>query len=157
MAEGDGEGVGGVGRFWGFVEVQEGLDHQGDLVFAAAAVGGDELLDLERLVEGDGEASLGGGEQGDGAGLADGDGGADVANDEVFYGDFIRAGVADYVGQRVMDANEALGDGRLRWGGDRPEVEGGVAIAFDADEAVAGYGQAGVYAEDGDWLGINLI
>ena len=49
VAEGDGEGVGGVGRRRGLVQVEERLDHEGDLVFAAAAVGGDELLDLDGL------------------------------------------------------------------------------------------------------------
>ncbi len=97
MAEGDGEGVGGVGRRRRLVQVEERLDHEGDLVFAAAAVRRDELLDLERLVEGDRQPGLGGGEQGGGTRLADGDGGAHVADDEVFDGDFVRAGVADDV------------------------------------------------------------
>ena len=38
MAEGDGECVGGVGRLRGLAEVEEGLDHHGDLVFAAASL-----------------------------------------------------------------------------------------------------------------------
>jgi len=97
VAEGDGECVGGVGRLRGLAEVEEGLDHHGDLVFAAASVGGHELLDLGRLVKGGGQASLCGREKGGSTRLADGDRGADMADDEVLNGDFVRAGVADDV------------------------------------------------------------
>ena len=156
MAEGDGEGVGGVGWFGGLVEVEKGLDHQRDLVLAAAAVGGDELLDLGGLVEGGREAGLRGGEEGGGAGFADGDGGANVADDEVLDGDFVWDGLADDVGEGFVDAEEALGDGGLGWRSDGAEVEGFVAVAVGADEALAGAGEAGVDAEDGDGAGRTI-
>jgi hypothetical protein len=148
MGEGDGEGVGGVGWVWGLAQAEEGLDHEGDLVLGAAAVGGDELLDFQGLVERDGEACVGSGEDGSGTGFADGDGGADVADDEVFDGDFGGMVHADDVGDGFVDAEEALGDGGGGGRGDGTEVDGGVAVALGEDEAVAGDGEAGVDAED---------
>src|SRR5207244_5634235 len=82
--------------------------------------------------------------------FADGDGGADVADDEVFDGHFIRAGITDDIRKGFVDAEKALGDGRLRGRGDGSEVDGFVAVAVYADEAVSGTGEGGGYVEDSD-------
>jgi hypothetical protein len=132
------------------LQVEERLDHHRDLVLTAAAVGGDELLYLGGLVEGDGQTCLSGGDERGGPGLADGDGGAHVADDEVLDGDFVGAGIANNVGERLMDTEEALGNGGLSWRRDSPEGEGFVAVAFGAEEAVASAGEGGIDAEDGD-------
>jgi hypothetical protein len=150
VAECDGECVGGVGRSWRLVQIEEGLDHHRDLVFATAAVGGDELLDLAGLVEGGRKAGLCSGEQGHGARFADSDGGAYVPDYEVLDGDLVGAGFSDDVGEGFVDAEEALGDGSLGGWRDGPEVEGFVAVAVGAKQAVAGAGEGGVDAEDGE-------
>ncbi len=72
VAEGDSEGVSGVGRVRGLVQAEKGLDHEGDLLLAAAAVRRDELLNLQRLVEEDRQAGLGGSENGRRASLPNG-------------------------------------------------------------------------------------
>ena len=50
---GDMKSVGRIGGRGGLIEVEERLDHERNLVFSAAAIRSDELLDLQRFVEGD--------------------------------------------------------------------------------------------------------
>ena len=109
MAEGDREGVGGVRWLRRRIEIKERLHHQLHLLLAAATVRGDELLDLERLIEGHRETGLGGREHGGGSRFTDGHGCPDVAENEVLDGDFIRAGVTDDGGNPVMDGEEPFG------------------------------------------------
>src|SRR5207237_8968749 len=82
--------------------------------------------------------------------LADGDDGGNVADDEVRDGDFIGAGVPDYIRDGFVDAKKALGDRRLGRRRDGAKVDGHVAVAVRATEAVAGAGEGGIDAEDGD-------
>ena len=150
MADGDGEGVCGVGGRWRLGEAEERLHHERDMLLGAAAVGGEELLDLGRLVEGHRQAGAGGGEGRCGARFADGDGGTSVSEDEVFDGDFLRLVLGDYVENSLVDAHEALGDGGLcRWA-NGAEGDGAVRRAVGDDDAVAGDGESGVDAEDRD-------
>ncbi len=48
MANRDGEGVGGVMRFWILRQVQEKSDHPLDLSLFSAAISDDRAFDLER-------------------------------------------------------------------------------------------------------------
>ncbi len=119
MAEGDGQRVGGVRGLRGFLEIEECLDHKGDLTLAAAAIRGDELLDFARLVEDGRKAGLRRGEERDRARFADGDGGADVADDEVFDRDFVGAGITNDVREGFVDGLRSgcrlRGRGRIRY------------------------------------------
>ncbi len=150
MAEGYGQGVGGVGWGWRLGEDEEGLHHEGDLFLGAASVGRYELLYFGRLVDGDREAGLRSGEDGYSARFPNSYGGAGVAEKEVFDGDFLWSVFADYVAYRLVDADQLLGVRSARRRRDRAEVETTVRGTADRDHTVAGAGQAGVDAEDGD-------
>ncbi len=52
--------------------------------------------------------------------------------------------------ERLVDAQQALGDGGLGGSCDGAEVERFVAVTVGAEEAVAGAGERGIDAEDGD-------
>ena len=55
MADGDGEGVGGIGRFGNLRQVKQAGDHELDLLFFGEAIADDAGLDFERRVLGDGQ------------------------------------------------------------------------------------------------------
>jgi len=113
VAERDGEGIGGVRGGCGFGHAEKGLYHHGDLLFGAAAEGGDEFLNLGWFVDTDGKAGLGSGENSHSARFADGDGRSRVAEDEVFDGDLLWAVLADDSGECFVDADEFFGVRRL--------------------------------------------
>ena len=69
VADGQRQGVGGVGRLGRRRQAQHAGDHQGDLLLVRAAVAGDGGLDLAGGVPGDRPVGLGGGERGDPGGL----------------------------------------------------------------------------------------
>ncbi len=82
VAEGDGQGVGGVGRGRDLGQAEQRLDHVADLLLGRAPRPGHRLLDLWRGVGGDLEAVLGGQQQHHPRGLADGHGRAHVGVEE---------------------------------------------------------------------------
>ncbi len=71
MADGDGEGIGGVGGLGDLIEIQKTGDHLLHLVFFGAAVSNNRGLDGERRVSGDFESGGSGGEHGDSADLTE--------------------------------------------------------------------------------------
>jgi len=153
VADGDGEGVGGVGRFRGAVEAKEACDHELDLLLGGEAVAGDRGLDGERGVLGDGEVAGGGGEHGDSADLAELEGGLGVGGEEdLFDGDAVGGVEGDEGGEFGVDLGEALRGLLLLAEADGAggEVEERRVAGFvvHLDHAVAGELGAAVDAED---------
>ena len=109
VADGEREGVGGVGRLGGRVEPQQPGDHGADLCLVGAAAAGDGGLDLAGGVQGDGDAAAGGAEHGDGAGLGGAHHGADVVLAEhPLHGDALGPVLVQPLLDALLDGDEAV-------------------------------------------------
>jgi hypothetical protein len=154
VGDADGEGVGGVvGR--GFLEFEEGADHEGDLGFVCGSAADDGLFDATWGVFGDWEAGFGWGDNGGGAGCAEGDGGAEVLDEDgAFDGAAVRVVVSDDGADGGGDGGEALG---LEEGGfvaDDAPCDGAVGATGAFEDGPAGVAEGWVDGEDprgGGW------
>ncbi len=153
VADGDGEGVGGVGGLGGFFEVEQTGDHELDLLLGGEAVADDGTLDGERGVLGDGEAAFGGGEHGDTADLAELERALGVGGEEDFFdGDDLGLPELEERGEFDVDLEEADGGAIFFVEADGAGAEGaefGIARGVvDFDDAVTGELCSAVDAED---------
>jgi len=153
VADGDGEGVGGVGGLGRFGEVEQAGDHELDLFLLREAVADDGGLDGERGVLGDGEVLIGGGQQGHAAHLAELEGALGVgAEKNLFDGDHVGAVGFEKRSELCVDLREATRGGLLLVEADGTEGEGVEArlagLVVGMDHAVASELGAAVDAED---------
>jgi hypothetical protein len=110
VADGDGEGVGGVGWLGRFVEFEQAGDHELHLLLGGEAVADDSALDAERGVFGDGEAAVRRGQHGDAADLAELEGAFGVGGKEDFFdGDDLGLPEFEERGELCVDLQEANG------------------------------------------------
>src|SRR5882762_35101 len=135
VTDGNGEGVGGVGRVGRSIEIEEARDHVLHLFLVSAAVADYSGLDGERCVFGDGEPGAGGSQHGNSADVAEFERGLYVDGEEnVFDGDFLGLVALDDGLQALEDFVEAVGDGGTGGGvdgadGDAVELSG--EVKFD--------------------------
>jgi hypothetical protein len=150
MADGDGQRIGGVGRFGNLVEIQKAGHHLLDLMFFGAAVSDDGGLDGEWRVFGDFETGGSGGQHGDSAHLAEFQGGLDVGGvEDVFDGDAVGAVLSDQILKSDGDARQARRHGVARGNFDGAADNAHEAVVREQiDDAVTGVFGAAVDAED---------
>ena len=154
MADGDGEGIGGVGGLGNLIEVEQARHHLLDLMFFSAAVAHDRGFDGEGRVLGDFEPGGGGGQHGDSAHLAEFQGGFHVGSVEnIFDGDTVGTVLGDEFLKTDGNAREARRHGIARgnFDGAADDADEAVVIAViqeQVDNTVAGIFGAAVDAED---------
>src|ERR1035441_7888538 len=109
VADGDGESVGGVGRFGRAVEREQAGDHELDLLLGGEAVASDGGLDGERRILGDGEIAGGGGQHGHSSDLTEFERGLGVGGEEdLLDGDAVGGVEGHQRGEFRVDLGEAL-------------------------------------------------
>jgi hypothetical protein len=109
MAEGNGEGVGGVRGKVRLGQCNVESQHASNLSFGRSAVARHGALDGGGGILVDGDAARGRTEKGDAPSLADGKGRTDVAGDEgVLYGDLIGAELLEKSIKLVTETQESL-------------------------------------------------
>ena len=114
VADGDGEGVGGVGRFGSFVEFEEAGDHELDLLFRCKTVADDGALDGQRGVFGDEETAVRRGHHSDATDLAELECALGVGGEEDFFdGDDFGLPEQEERGELGVDLEEADGSAVL--------------------------------------------
>ena len=119
MAEGDGESIGGVGGGGKGGKAELHTHHFRYLPLIAAAVAGDDVLDLGGGVGVHHHPRLRGGDERGGLGAAQGESGAVVRADEGFFdGDSVRGDGADEVEQGTLEEKQALRQGSVNRGAD---------------------------------------
>lgn len=149
MAEGCGQGVGGVVGSGDFGQSQQVSHHSLNLIFAGTALAADGFFYLQGGVFGDFHARSGGGEDQNAARLRHDDGGFDVGGEEEFFdGDGVGLEFGDQGGDGAVDLVEPLGQG-IGGGG----VDGAPAHVARApfgvhNQAPADGSEAGVESED---------
>ena len=157
VADGQGEGVGGVGGLRRDLEPEDAGDHGRDLRLVGPAGAGDRGLDLGRGVEDDGDAALGRREQRDRRGVRGGHdrGDVDVGEDPLDGHD-----VGDEAGEpRVelaLEEDQALPRVGVARGAHDAHGDHRGAAGLAVDDAETAPGQAGVDAEhahDGPFRG----
>jgi hypothetical protein len=145
-AEGNGQGVGDVGRLGELFQGPEALDGALDLGFAGVAMANDGLFDPVGGELIDAEAAPLSDEKDNAAGVAHEDGGAGVAivGVELFDGADVGFVFVDEALEFRFEFKEAMGDGRLvAQANDAAGDEGGVE-EFPIDDTVAGESKAGI-------------
>lgn len=104
VADGNGQGVGGVGRARRLLEAEKRLDHPLNLTFPRSAIPCYGAFDLQWTVLCNGEPALGGGEEGDPSHLAQLERTLRVfREDEGFDGGPVRMMASDQLGQTGED------------------------------------------------------
>jgi hypothetical protein len=150
MANGNGQGIGGIGRVRRSIEAEKACDHVLDLFFVGATIADDSGLDGQRRVFGNDEASTGGGEHGNTAHVTKLEGGLHVhSKEDVFNGNFLWMLASNDFLQALENFIETLGDGGASGGvdgsnGNAMQLTGSVEF----NDAVASVFRAAIYAED---------
>ena len=110
MADGDGQGVCGVGGFGDLFEVEEASDHELNLFLFCEAVADDAGLDFEGSVLGDGKFLACSGEKGDAANLSQLECGLGVHGvEDLLDSDGIWLPTLEFGGKLAEDLFEAFG------------------------------------------------
>jgi hypothetical protein len=156
MADGDGEGIGGVGGFGDLIEIQKARHHLLDLMFFGPAVSDHRGLDGQGRVFGDFDSGGSGGQHGNSAHLAEFQGRLHVGGVEnVFDGDPVRPVLGDEFLKADRNAREAGGHGIARGNFDGAAGDTDEAVILivavvgkQIDYAVSGVFRAAVDAED---------
>jgi hypothetical protein len=154
MADGDGEGIGGVGGFGDLIQVEKARDHLLDLMLFSTTVSDHGRLNGEWGVFGDFESGGGCGQHGYSAHLAEFQGGLHIGGvEDVFDGDSFGAMPGDELLQTDGDSRQARGHGiaRRNFDGaadDADETIISVVIGEQIHYAVPGVFGAAVDAED---------
>lgn len=142
VADGEREGVGGVGGLRRCVEPEQPRDHGADLGLAGPAAAGHGRLDLAGRVQGDGQSAAGRAEHGDGAGL----GGAHdrtyvVLAEHPLHCDIFGPVLVDPLLDALLDGDETVADIGVRGRPYDPDAEhrqGAPGDAFDDTDAASG-------------------
>jgi hypothetical protein len=155
VAESDGEGIGGVGRFGDARHREKGANHDLHLSLVGVAVACDGSFDFARGVAVDGKVVLGGGEKDDTADLGEAESGADVeCAKDGFNGDNRGGKFGNQRAEALVNVLQASGGGFLTAfgvGAEGAAVEHrtATAVAFDDPEA-SGACNGGVNTQDPD-------
>jgi hypothetical protein len=109
VADGYGQGVGGVRRFRHAVQREQAGDHELDLLLGSESVARDGGLDGERCVLSDWKPGRGGGEQGDSADLAEFERRLGVSGEKNFFNGNALGGVQGHQANKLcVDLGEPL-------------------------------------------------
>ncbi len=130
-------------------QAEQRLDHARHLILLRAAAAADRALDLLRGVAGTRQPALAGGEQHHAARLPDGERRAHVlAEVQLLQRHRIRLVLRQQGVHRGVDLSQAALRRELRARADDAAVQCQQSTAAARDDAVAGVGQARIYAED---------
>ena len=148
MAEGHGDGVGGVVGLGQGIQVQEPAGHVLDLVLGGVAVANHRLLDLHRLVGIHRQPRLTDGQQNDSTALGHTDARGHVLPEEQFFNRHrLRPGDFQQLPHILIDHFQPCGKIRPRRGGDDPAAQQPVLAPVRFDEAEARQAVARVNAQ----------
>lgn len=149
MAEGCGQGVGGVVGRGDLGQSQQVSHHSLDLIFAGTALAADGFFYLQGGVFGHFHARAGGGQNEDSARLGHDDGGLDVGGEEEFFdGDGVGPEFGDQGGDGVVDLVEPLRQGIGGGGVKGPPAHVARASFGVHNQTPADGGETGVESED---------
>jgi len=153
VADGDGEGVGGVGRLGRLVEIEQAGNHELHLLLGGEAVADDGALDGERGVFGNEQTTVGSGQHGDAADLAELESALGVRREEDFFdGDYLRLPELEEGGELDVDLEQADGGTVLLVQANGAGAEGAqlwdARGVVDLHDTVAGELRSAVDAED---------
>jgi hypothetical protein len=153
VADGDGEGVGGVGGLGRFVQVEQAGDHELHLLFGGETVADNRAFDGERGVFGHEQTAVGGGQHGDAADLAELERALGVGGEEDFFdGDDLRLPELEQCRELDIDLEEADGSAvflvQANSAGTEGTELGDARGVVDLYDAVAGELRSAVDAKD---------
>ena len=111
VADGNGKGVGGVGRAWRLVEPEKGLDHPLDLALAGRTIPCHGVFHLQGRILSDGDPALDGGQEGHPSHLAELERALRIFRvHEGFDSGHIRLMSANQLGEAAKDVLQAGGE-----------------------------------------------
>ena len=150
VADGDGQGVGGIHRFRWVGKLEQASDHVLDLLFLGTTVADDRRLYGQRRIFGDLKARRGGCEHGHATDLAEFQGGFDVESvEDVFDRNLVRLMFGDDCAESSEDTGQTAGERFARGKLNRTTGQAGkFAGRLHFDDAVAGVFSAAVDTED---------
>lgn len=149
VADGHGDGIGGIERAEFRGEAKKRADHEGDLFLFRAAVADNAAFDGSGRIFADSEAGFGEDEQNGAAHLAQFEGGAGIFRGKcILDGGAFRLEAGDDLSQMPADVEEAGGHGLFRVGANGPGFKQSVDDAVGLDDAEAGDLRTAVDAED---------
>jgi len=153
VADGDGEGVGGVGGLGSFVEVEEAGDHELHLLLGGEAVANNGALDGEGGIFGNLQAAVGSGQHGDAADLAELERALRIGGEkDLFDGDNLRLPEIEQRRELGVDLQQANGGAILLIEANGSGAEGAqLRIAsgvVDLNYTIAGELRSAIDAED---------
>ena len=149
MAQGDGDGIGGIVRFRHGLQMQEPFGHILHLMLRCIAVAHNGLLDLHGLVLKEGDTSLPDGQQDHPPALGHIDAGGNVlAEEQLFDGNHIGLCHPEKLRHIVVDHFQTPGKVRIGRCGNGSAVEQPKLAALGIDETKAGNAVPGVDSQN---------